>query len=81
MGDVNVKLKLRGINALMTSAPVVSMVAQRAARIARAAGPGFKAVVDTHKWTARAFVRTDTQEARKREAAEKVLIRSLSAGS
>lgn len=80
MADVKVKLKLREINKLMTSAPVVSMVAQRAKRIAAAAGPGFIAVVNPHKYTARAYIRTDTQAARKRQAQDAVLERSLDAG-
>lgn len=78
--DVKVKLKIRGINALMTSAPVVSAVAQRAKRIAAAAGEGFEATVVPHKWTARAFVRPVTREAKEREAREKVLNRALDAG-
>jgi len=81
MADVKVNLKIRGINALMRSAPVVSMVAQRAKRMAAAAGPGFESRVVPHKWTALAYVFTDTEEARRREAREKVLIRSLGAGS
>lgn len=79
--DVRVKLKISGINKLMTSAPVVADVSARAQRIARAAGEGFVATVDNHKWTARAYIRTATTEARKREASQKVLIRSLSAGA
>lgn len=78
--DVTVKLKLRGINQVMTSQPVTSMIAQRARRIARAAGEGFEATVVPHKWTARAFVRPVTREAKEREAREKVLNRALDAG-
>ena len=79
--DVTVKLKLRGVNAVMTSRPVVSDIAARAQRIARAAGDGFEAVVIPHKWTARAYVRTNSANGRAREAREKVLNRALSAGS
>jgi hypothetical protein len=80
MADVKVKLKLREINKLMTSAPVVSMIAQRAKRIAAAAGPGFIASINSHKYTARAYIKTDTTAARKRQAEDAVLERSLSAG-
>lgn len=78
--DVSVRLKLRGINQIMTSQPVVSMVAQRAKRIAAAAGEGFEAQVVNHKWTARAFIRPVTREAKEREARSKVLNRALDAG-
>lgn len=77
---VRVKLNLRGVNTLMTSAPVQSMVAQRAARIARAAGPNFEYVVNPHKYTARAYVRPANAEGAKEEARDKTLTRAISAG-
>lgn len=75
--SVRVKLKIRGVRALLRSSEVQSDVAQRATRAARAAGPGFEAVVKPHKYTARAFVQTADDEGRKREAEEKVLNRVL----
>jgi hypothetical protein len=76
-----VKLNIRGINQLMSSGPVQSLVEERARRIAEAAGEGFEAVGDPHPWTARAYVRTATAAGRKREAEEKVLTRALDAGA
>jgi hypothetical protein len=81
MAKPQVKLNIRGINALMSSAPVQSLVEERARRIAEAAGSGFEAVAAPHPWTARAYVRTADAEGRRREAQEKVLTRSISAGS
>lgn len=79
MSDVRVVLKMRGIRALLRSNAVQSNLAARAVRAARAAGPGFEAVVKPHKYTARVFVQTADAEGRKREAEEKVLTRSLDA--
>lgn len=80
MADVGVKLKLRGINALMTSQPVVSLVAERAARIARAAGPNFERAMRPHKYTARAYVQNANREGAEEEARDKRLTRALDAG-
>lgn len=80
MADVRVKLKQKAIRELLKSAPVTSDVARRAKRIAAAAGDGFKAVVKPHKYTARAFVQTDTQAGRRRQARDAVLERALDAG-
>ncbi len=77
---VDVKLNLRGLNRLMTSQPVVAMVSERAARIARAAGPNFERVVRPHRYTARAFVRAANSEGAAEEARSKVLTRALDAG-
>lgn len=80
MADVEVRLKLRGINALMTSQPVVSAVARRANAIRAAAGDGFKTTVKVgSKYTA-AYVQTDTDAARKRQAEDAVLQKALDAG-
>lgn len=54
--DVRVVLRLKGLNQLMTSAPVQAEVNKRAARVAAAAGPKYRMVVRPHRWTARAFV-------------------------
>ena len=80
MADVRVKLKLRGINQLMSSAPVQSMVNERGRRIAAAAGNGVEYVPRPHKWTARGFVQTVTRAAAAAEARDKTLTRSLDAG-
>ena len=80
MADVKVKLKLKGINAVMTSPGAIAEVARRAQRMASAAGEGFEAVVNPHRWTARAFVRTADAPGRKRQADDAVLERALDAG-
>lgn len=80
MADVDVKLNLRGLNAIMTSPAVSAVVEERARRIAAAAGDGFEVVIRPHKYTARAYVQTATWAARRREAKEKVLNRALDAG-
>ena len=80
MADVRVKLKIRGIREVLRSAPVQAEVARRARRMAQAAGSGFESIVKPHKYTARAFVQTASQEGRRREANEKVLTRALDAG-
>ena len=78
--DVKVKLKIRGINVLMTSEPVVSAVAQRAGRIAKSAGSNFELVVKPTKRVARAFVRSKNADGAKAEARDKVLTKALNAG-
>lgn len=80
MPDVKVKLKIKGIRQVLKSGPVQSDLARRAKRIADAAGEGFAAVVKPHRYTARAFVQTDTEEARKRQADDAVLERAMDAG-
>lgn len=75
-----VKLKLKGVNELMASAPVQAHVDQVGQNIAAAAGEGFEYTPRTHKWTARGYVRAKTAEARRREAEDKVLTAALSAG-
>lgn len=80
MADVKVKLKIKGINAVMKSAPVQSEVDRRAKRIADEAGDGFEYVARPHKWTARAFVQTNSRAGDLRQAKDNVLERSLDAG-
>lgn len=80
MGDVTVKLNLRGINEVMKSSPVQSEVVRRARRIANEAGDGFEAMVQPGRYTARAVVRTADETGRKRQATDAVLERSLDAG-
>lgn len=77
MADVRVQLKLRGINALMTSPPVTALVAREAKRMAQAAGPNFEYNIVPHKWTARAYVRpanaTGAREQRDNAVLERVM--------
>ncbi len=79
MTNPRVKLNIKGIREVLKSQPVIDELARRGARAARAAGPGNKLVVKTHKYTARVFVQTENEEAAKREAEEKSLTRSLDA--
>ena len=66
MADVNVKLKLIGLNKVMRSAAVQSRVNAVAYRMKDAAGPGHKVTVKPHRWGARAFVeQEDAAQARK----------------
>lgn len=80
MAGVRVKLKIKQIREILKSSPVQAEVARRAKRMASAAGPGFEAVIKPHKYTARAFVQTDSAESRKRQADDAVLERALDAG-
>lgn len=77
MTKPTVKLNLRGLNALMTSAPVTAVVAREARRMAQQAGPDFEADIVPHKWTARAFVRPANAEGRKQQADNAVLERVM----
>jgi hypothetical protein len=80
MTGVKVKLSIKGIREVLKSSPVQSEVARRAKRIAAAAGEGFEAVVKPHKYTSRAFVQTESNEGRQRQADDAVLERSTDAG-
>jgi hypothetical protein len=77
---VDVKLNLRGINQLMKSDPVRSLLGELANDIARDAGNGFVARTDNaHPWIARAWVETVDYEAAREEAENKSLTRALGA--
>lgn len=80
MANVTVKLKLRGLNALMTSREVTSEVVKRANAVQRAAGANFEVNVVPHKYTARAFIRPANAAGAKEEARDKRLTRALNAG-
>ncbi len=54
--DVQVKLKLSGLNKLMRSEPVQAKVNSEAARVAARAGGKFRIMPSPHRYTARAFV-------------------------
>lgn len=77
---VRVTLKLRGINAVMTSPGVTAEVISRAKKIQQAAGENFKVNVSPHKYTARAFVVSANAEGAVEEARDKRLTRSIDAG-
>lgn len=77
MAKVQVRLKLKGINRLMRSRGVAGEVRRKAQEMATQAGDGFDVNLVPHKWTARAFVRAGTDEARARQARDKVLERVL----
>lgn len=78
--DVDVRLKLSGLNRLMRSAPVQAEVNKAAARMAAKAGPKFEMIVEgkrPHRWTARAYVQGKEGE-RLSDADRLALLRSLS---
>lgn len=73
------RLKLRGINAIMTSRGATGAVIKTANRIQRAAGDDFEVNVVPHRWTARAYVRPKNARGAREEARNKVLTRALNA--
>lgn len=77
---VNVKLNLKGINAVMTGPGATSEVARRANRIQKAAGEHFEVTVNPHRWTARAYVEAKDREGAVEEARDKKLTQALNAG-
>ena len=79
MSDVNVKLKLKNVNALMRSKPVQDEVNKRAAKIANAAGPKYRLIVSPHKWVARAYV-APVDGAKITDSDQAGLLRALDAG-
>lgn len=79
MADVNVRLKLRGLNAVMTSREVTAEVVKAAQKIQRAAGDDFEVNVVPHRYTARAYVRPKNARGAREEARNKVLTRALNA--
>ena len=79
MATTKVKLNLRGINQLMSSAPVQAEVSARAKRMAAAAGGNFEAVDAPHRWTARAYVRPANPQGMREEARDKRLTGAVNA--
>lgn len=77
MANVNVRLKIRGINELMTSRPVTELVVREARRMAAEAGPNFEADIVPHKWTARAYVRPANAAGAREQAENAVLERVI----
>lgn len=78
--NVRVRLKLRGVNEVMTGPGATSAVVRRAQAIQQAAGADFEVNVVPHQYTARAFIRPANFEGAKKEAQDKVLTRALDAG-
>ena len=81
MAKVRVQLNLRGLNALMTSAPVQRVVDAEGERMAAAAGDGFEYVSvgkRPSRRTARGYVQVDSVEGARRQADEAVLERVVS---
>lgn len=74
--DIDVRLKLTGLNRLMRSEPVQAEVNKQAARMAARAGSKFQAHPSTHRWTARAFVEPKKGE-RLTDADRLALLRAL----
>ena len=60
--DVNVRLKLSGLNKLMRSPEVQKAVNAEAGRMSARAGAKFQVHPSTHRWTARAFVESKPGE-------------------
>lgn len=77
MADVKVNLKLRGVNQVMTSAPVTAAVVREARRMAEQAGDNFEYNVSPHRYTARAYVRPKNTEGRREQADNAVLERVM----
>lgn len=79
MADVNVRLLLRGLNAIMTSREATAEVIGAARKIQRAAGDDFEVNVVPHRYTARAYVRAKNARGMREEARNKVLTRAVGA--
>lgn len=79
MAGVRLQLKLRGLNALMTSREATAAVFRAANKIQASAGDDFEVNVVPHRWTARAFVRAKNARGMREEARNKVLTRAVNA--
>lgn len=75
-----VRLNLRGLNELMTSAAVQADLDARGRRMAAAAGEEFEYVSRPHHRTARGYVQPRSAKGARQEAREKRLLRSIDAG-
>ncbi len=80
MADSSVKLDSRGMRALLRSEEVRADLGRRALAIAAAAGPGHAASSIIGRRRALALVWTDTMEARRAEATDRKLTRSIDSG-
>lgn len=73
----DVKLNLRGLNAVMTSPSVQAAVDRAGREMAASAGDGFEYVARPHRYTARGYVQTANASARRRQMRDAVLERTL----
>lgn len=80
MAKTKIVLKINGPRKLRQLAAVQADLAERAKRIAAAAGPGMEASSQQGKTRARASVITATHEARRAEAESRALTRAIDAG-
>lgn len=80
MAKPRVKVNSAGARSILQSARVRADLEARARRMAAVAGPGMEVESETGPNRARASVRTATSAARRREATEKALTRSIGAG-
>ena len=78
--SLRIKLNKKGVVALLTSPEVTRDLASRGKKIADAAGDGVEATTTRNKDRAVVFVRTETYEAKKAEAADRALTRAIDAG-
>ena len=75
-----IKLNSKGVRELLRHPNMVADLEQRAARIAKAAGPGMKSEAQTGRNRALASEWTDTREAREAESRNRALTRAIDAG-
>lgn len=77
---IRIKLNRAGVRALLTSADVTADLASRGKRIAAAAGDGVEMQVTRNRDRAVVFIKTETVEAKRAEAEDRTLTRSIDAG-
>jgi hypothetical protein len=80
MAKAEVKLNLRGLNALMKSEGVQRDLDARGQRMAKLAGENFEYVPSPGRYTARGYVQPIGVEGKREEARDKKLTRSIDAG-
>lgn len=80
MANVVIKLNSAGVRDLLRSAEVRADLERRGGAVVQAAGDGYEVESKTGSNRARVTVRTATFEARRAEAVEHRLVRSLDAG-
>ena len=77
--DITVKLHLSGLNSLMASETVQTVIDDKAKRISTLAGDGHEAVSKPHRWTARAYVQQKTRKQARRDSTGSQLLRAMAA--
>lgn len=77
---MEIKLNRTGVRQLLQSSEIAGELANRARRIATAAGEGHEVEVSVGRTRARAVVVTVTTEARLSEATHRTLTRAIDAG-